>query len=333
MSGHDHDAPAVVVESVGYATRQDLGRPGFGHLGIVAHGAADRWSAQLANALVGNPHAAPLIEVTASRLVLRPTADTLMAVAGADVVTTRAGHAVPVGDPFVAAAGDRVVVGAPRRGLRAYVAFAGGVTGESRLGSVAPDPTLGLDGRLNAGEAVGLGACVCGYSHPHLVHPVFRVAPPSPQWSGAVDVEITPGPESEEFAPDALAARWRVSDRSNHVGLRVEGPSPQRRGGREILSRGVPVGAVEVPPDGGLLVLLRGRLLTAGYPVVGVATTTSLDRLAQARPGDELRFRGTDVRSAVEAARRRQDELLRITRKAQAVLHAAGVAAATERWS
>lgn len=330
---HDHDAPAVMVESVGHATRQDLGRPGLGHLGIVAHGAADRWSAQLANALVGNAHSAPMLEVTASQLVLRPAADTLMVVTGAEVETTVEGHAVPVGDPFVAAAGHRVVVAAPRHGLRSYVAFAGGVAAASKLGSVSPDPTLGLDARLTAGEVVALRACVCGYRHPHLVHPVFRLGPPAPRWSDTVHVEITAGPESEEFETDALAAQWRVSDRSNHVGLRVEGPSPRRKTGREILSRGVPVGAVEVPPDGGLLVLLRGRLLTAGYPVVGVASSSSLDRLAQARPGDTIRFHGIDVRSAVAAARRRRSELLRLTRSAQVALHAAGVVAATRTWT
>lgn len=330
---HDHDAPAVVLESVGHATLQDLGRPGLGHLGVVANGAADRWSAQLANALVGNPYSTPLLEVTASKLVLRPVADTLMVVTGADVEATRADHAVPVGDPFVAAAGDRVVVGAPRHGLRSYVAFAGGVTGASMLGSVSPDPTLGLDARLTAGQAVGLRACVCGYRHPHLVHPVFRVAPPRPRWSDTVHVDITAGPESEDFEADALAAQWRVSDRSNHVGLRLDGTSPRRSSRREILSRGVPVGAVEVPPDGGLLLLLRGRLLTAGYPVLGVASSASLDRLAQARPGDTVRFRSVDTRSAVDEARRRHGELLRLTRGAQVALHAAGVVAATKTWT
>lgn len=330
---HDHGAPVVKVESVGHATRQDLGRPGLGHLGIVAHGAADRWSAQLANALVGNPYSTPLLEVTASQLILRPAADTLMVVTGADVETSRAGHAVPVGDPFVAVAGDRVVIGAPRHGLRSYVAFSGGVAGASKLGSVSPDPTLGLDARLTAGEVVALRACVCGYCHPYLVHPVFRVGAPPRRWSDTVLVEFTAGPESEEFEMDALAAQWQVSDRSNHVGLRVEGTSPRRKNDREILSRGVPVGAIEVPPDGGLLLLLRGRLLTAGYPVVGVASFTSLDQLAQARPGDTVRFVGIDVRSAVEAARRREGELLRLARSAQVALHAAGVIAATKTWA
>lgn len=330
---HDHDAPGVRIESVGHATRQDLGRPGLGHLGIVAHGAADRWSAQLANALVGNPYSTPLIEVTASQLILRPAADTLMAVTGADVEITLAGLTVPVGDPFVAVAGDRVVIGAPRNGLRSYVAFAGGVAGASKLGSVSPDPTLGLDTRLTAGEVVALRACVCGYRHPHMVHPVFRVGPPLPHWPSTVQVEITAGPEREEFEPDALAADWRVSDRSNHVGLRIDGTSPRRRSGGEILSRGVPVGAVEVPPDGGLLLLMRGRLLTAGYPVVGVATSLSLDRLAQARPGDTIRFRGIDARGAVEAARRRHRELSQLTRSACVALHTAGVVAATKTWA
>jgi allophanate hydrolase subunit 2 len=56
----------------------------------------------------------------------------------------------------------------------------------------------------------------------------------------------------------------------------------------EILSRGVPIGAVEVPPSGELIILLRGRLVTAGYPVVAVLTKGSIDKVSQARPGDQI---------------------------------------------
>jgi 5-oxoprolinase (ATP-hydrolysing) subunit C len=325
VTDHGHGTPVVVIESAGHATLQDLGRPGLGHLGIVGHGAADRWSAQLANALVGNPLSAPLIEVTASGLVVRTNADTLMAVTGALVDVTRDGHSVALPGPFPVAAGTRVVISAPLQGLRSYVSLAAGLIGPTRLGSVAPDLTLELDNRLGAGDAVELRACLCGYHHPHLTHPVFRLGPAPQRWSTTVHVEFTLGPESAEFEDDALADRWQVSDRSNHIGLRLEGTSPTRQGLQETRSRGVPVGAIEVPPNGGLLVLLRGRLLTAGYPVVGVATSAATDRLAQARPGDTVTFRRFDTRSAIDQARTRHSEMQTLARRAHAALGAAGV--------
>ena len=120
---------------------------------------------------------------------------------------------------------------------------------------------------------------------------------------------MTAGPELEEFAPEELRGPWTVSVQSDHVGLRAEGPTPVRAGRAEILSRGVPVGAVEVPPNGGLLVLLYGRLVTAGYPVPYVATSSSLDVLGQARPGDRLELRQVPLADAVSRARSRREEL------------------------
>ena len=83
-------------------------------------------------------------------------------------------------------------------------------------------------------------------------------------WTWASIAEASIAPEPPE---DALAGPWEVAPESDHVGLRLAGEAPRRTHAAEILSRGVPVGAVEIPPSGGLLVLLRGRLVTAGYPV------------------------------------------------------------------
>ncbi|WFR68678.1 hypothetical protein P9139_08195 [Curtobacterium flaccumfaciens] len=91
---------------------------------------------------------------------------------------------------------------------------------------------------------------------------------------------------------------FEVSSRSNHVGLRLSGTPPVRSSSAEVLSRGVPVGAVEVPSPSDLLVLHRGRGVTAGYPVLAVLTTASLDVMAQVRPGQQVRFRPTTVREA-----------------------------------
>jgi allophanate hydrolase subunit 2 len=92
-----------------------------------------------------------------------------------------------------------------------------------------------------------------------------------------------------------------------------------------MISRGVPMGAVQVPPTDGLLVLLRGRLVTAGYPVLGVATTVAVDRLAQARPGDRIRFRPSTTTEALADVRRQAAALAELERRVHAALRASGV--------
>ena len=143
-----------------------------------------------------------------------------------------------------------------------------------------------------------------GLDHPHTVIPVFRFRVDRPALGHDWAIEVTPGPDTAEFGDDVLAdGAFEVAPESDYVGLRLTGSTRTRQRSSEILSRGVPVGAIEIPPAGGLLALLRGRLLTAGYPVVGVATTVAVDRLAQARPGDVLRFRGCTPADGIRAAR------------------------------
>lgn len=323
--GTDRVSGAILVESVGLAAVQDLGRPGHGHQGISANGASDRWSAQLANTLVGNDPGAPLIEVVGSALALRVQVDVLVCVTGAETVPTVDGALAPAYDPFVVPAGARLVVPSPTRGLRTYVAVAGGLDGATVLGSVAPDRMLGVGQHLAARDRLAVADWLRGWQHPHFAPALFHLGAPRPTWNGPTIVDVTAGPELGEYDAAPLRGPWTVSEQSDAVGLRTGGATPTRAGSAEILSRGVPVGAVEVPPGGGLLLLLHGRLITAGYPVPYVATTAGIDRLGQARPGDELLLREVPLPDAVAQARTRHQTLLALARRTGTALSASGL--------
>ena len=84
---------------------------------------------------------------------------------------------------------------------------------------------------------------------------------------------------------------WTVRPDSNRIGIRLDGPPLPRRRPEELPSEPTLPGAIQVPPDGRPIVLFRDAPVTGGYPVIGVVHSAELDRLAQLRPGDELRFR------------------------------------------
>lgn len=322
-----HGPPRITVETAGVATVQDLGRPGHGHQGISVNGASDRWSAQVANTLVGNAVGTPLIEVTGSSLALHLDSDVLLCVTGGETQPTVAGRPVPSWEPVVVEAGASLLVPAPIRGLRTYVAVAGGIKTRKVLGSVAPDRILGVGQNLSRGDHLDLASCLCRWQHPHYAHPLFRLGADRPTWTSRSVLDVTTGPEFAEFDADELRGPWTVSEQSDAVGLRAEGPTPTRAGSAEILSRGVPVGAVEVPPSGGLLILLHGRLVTAGYPVPYVATTTALDRLGQVRPGEELLLREIALSDAVTQGRVRRQRLSELARRTATALRTSGLGA------
>ena len=103
------------------------------------------------------------------------------------------------------------------------------------------------------------------------------------------------GPRADWFEASALASLfdepWLVTNDSNRVGMRLAGPALARARGGELPSEGMVVGAMQVPPSGQPTVLLADGPVTGGYPVIAVVAEASLDRLAQARPGQRVRFR------------------------------------------
>jgi 5-oxoprolinase (ATP-hydrolysing) subunit C len=297
--------PVLEVLRAGFVTVQDLGRAGWARLGVGANGAADQRSARIANVLVGNVSGAPLIEAVGSGLTVRALRPVLLAVTGAvDVVHSSRGD-LPVYEPVVLAAGETLSVDPGPVGLRWYLAVRGAIAADRVLDSVAFDSFLGIGRMLRSGDTVDAVSTFVGVDHPVLRIPVFRLGAPRPLLRAEHSVLVTAGPDAADF-PDLerlFGEPYQVSAASDHVGVRLLGAAPVRTGRREILSRGVPIGAVEVPSGGGVIALLRGRFVTAGYPIPAVATTRGLDTLGQLKPGETVRFRLVRTQDAVRDAR------------------------------
>jgi len=167
---------------------------------------------------------------------------------------------------------------------------------------------------------------------PYFDLPLFRLGLSKPGISTHPVIEVTDGPDIEEFGETAqklFSGSYTVGDRSNHIGLRLRGDLPERQLTSEVLSRGVPVGAVEVPSRDELLVLHRGRGVTAGYPVMAVVTSLSLDALAQARPGHLVTFRHTTVAEASANHRSAMRELDKLRTRVNTVFGLLGLESGT----
>ena len=73
------------------------------------------------------------------------------------------------------------------------------------------------------------------------------------------------------------------------MGIRLLGPVLDYQGA-PMISEGIPLGAVQVPPDGQPIVLLNDRQTIGGYPRLGALSPLALTRLAQCMPGTTVRF-------------------------------------------
>ncbi|MEV4507701.1 biotin-dependent carboxyltransferase family protein [Dactylosporangium sp. NPDC049525] len=279
---------ALLVEVAGpLTTLQDLGRPGFAHLGVPRSGALDQSALLLGNRLVGNPATCAGLEITIGPFAATlPFAGTL-ALTGAAAPLRVGGRPAPINAPVAFRPGDRVEVGRAVAGLRGYLTLSGGFAAPPVLGSRATDTLSALGPPVvRAGDALAIGAPA---GDPSTVD-----VAPCPALGGPVTLGLTWGPRADYFTDTAalLAGAYTIGNDSNRVGARLTGPVLTRAHQRELPSEGIVLGAVQVPASGQPLVFLADHPTTGGYPVVAVVDPGDLSLLAQARPGDTVRFCG-----------------------------------------
>jgi biotin-dependent carboxylase-like uncharacterized protein len=271
-------------------TVQDLGRPGLAHMGVPRSGALDEPALRLANRLVGNPPGAAGLEITLTGCLLRPRTRTVIAVTGARADVRVAGAPVGFATPIRVPEGADVHIGRCREGVRSYLAVSGGIDVPATLGSRSTDTLSGFGpAPLRDGDLLPLGAAV---GPPSTVDSSAADPMAAPAPLSTVDIEVAAGPRSDWFAAPGLVGPYVVSPRSNRIGVRLTGARLARLRDGELPSEGIVLGAVQVPADGQPIVFLADHPTTGGYPVIAVVHPDGLARLAQARPGTTVVFRG-----------------------------------------
>ena len=279
----------------------DEGRPGYAAMGVGLSGAADRSAYRLGGRLVGNPRGHAALEVTFGGLRLRARTACLIALTGADCAATVDGRAVTHAGPVYLRAGQELRLGTPRTGLRTYLSVAGGFDVPVILGSASTDTLSGVGPAPPAvGDLLAIGAPPAGA-------PRIESMPGAPAADGPIRLDVLPGPRADWLAdPTALGTRdWQVSERSDRVGVRLTGDPLLRhpsKAGRELPSEPMVRGSIQVPPDGRPVIFGVDGPVTGGYPVVGVLTEDASDAVAQARPGDLIRFRSSGINGPAPAA-------------------------------
>ena len=275
-------AELLVVEAGPMTTVQDVGRLGLASLGIGQSGACDRASYALANRLVANDPGAAALEVTFGGLVLQASSDVVVALTGARCLDA------PHNAPTALAAGATLRLLPPGAGLRTYVAVRGGVDVPPVLGSRSTDVLAGLGpAAVAAGDRLPVGT-------PPGQFPLVDQAPVEDPPGGDVVVRVLPGPRQDWFTGASwsalLSSDYEVTTDSNRVGIRLSGPVLERVRTEELPSEGMLRGALQVPPSGLPVLFLADHPVTGGYPVIGYVDDPDVDRCAQLRPGQRLRF-------------------------------------------
>lgn len=293
-SAKDSSAKGVLVEKAGpLALVQDGGRFGVRHLGVTQGGAADWISLRWANWLLDNPPDSPALEIVlGGGLSLAVETDTRLALVGADLEATLDDIPLAPGTSFTARAGQSLVFRQPRAGLRAYLAFPGGLDAPRILGSSACTVREQLGGQHGDGQPLKAGDRLTWHGEPpNERHLPEGVAPRMPE--PGCRLALVPGAQIAHFTGSSLYQAfnhaWRVDNRADRMGVRLLGPVVHCTLSG-MISEGIPLGAVQVPADGQPIVLLNDRQTIGGYPRLGALTPVACATLAQCPPGHEVRL-------------------------------------------
>ena len=270
-------------------TVQDQGRMGYQKYGVAVGGAMDKRSARLANYLVGNNLESPVLEITFSGPTLHFNGACQIAITGADISATIDGVSASLHETLDLKADSLLTFGRRISGCRTYLAVGGEWKVRPWLGSASAP--LKDAHKTTPDSVVGKGSHIKIQPRPFIA---TRMQKPSTDPGDPFEIRILPGPEFDQLNRRSIghffSQRHRVTPQSNRMGYRLAGTIPFYQSGAELISSGCLPGTIQITREGQAIILMADAQTTGGYPRVGQVIASDLDVLAQAVPGDLIRF-------------------------------------------
>ena len=295
----------TIIKPGPLSTLQDAGRFGVRHLGVSQGGPADLQAWGWANWLLGNHWGSPALEITLGGLTLIAEQACHLVLCGADLQARVNGQPIANNQAFRLAAGDELQLGMAKYGMRSYLAVAGGFIAKPVLGSVAcvlRDQLGGHQGdgsKLAAGDRLAFSIADTAKAHSLRTLPTDAL----PDYKQEPNLAMITGAQLRFFDDHSLIQAfnqpWRLDPRSDRMGIRLQGPM-LHCSIKNLVSEGLTLGAIQVPPNGQPIILLNDRQTIGGYPRLGTLTPLACARLAQCQPGQTVRL-GTCTASQAQA--------------------------------
>lgn len=318
------------------ATLQDTGRPGRMKYGVPPGGALDREALEIANALVGNSPEDVGIEITIGGFSARALAPATVAFTGAWAPVDIDGAPVHPWTALHIEPGRTLNMGSAAWGTRIYLAIAGGIDAPSVLGSASTFIRGNMGGLAGDGRPLRSGdtlyarrqspqAAISPHVHDWAASALMRrtaLLAPATQRGAAVPLHVVLGPQHDLFTEEGIAtfagSEYTVTPLADRMGARLDGPVVAHSGKADIVSDGMPAGAVQIPGDGKPIIMLADRQTTGGYAKIACVASCDLDIAGQLRPGTRVRFvpisveQAHDMLAAKKAAREVHSTCLRM---------------------
>lgn len=282
-------------------TIQDLGRTGYQQFGMVVSGAMDAYAFRMANLLAGNSDGAAALEITLKGPILKILRNCTLSVTGGDLSPLVDGKPIPMWATVHIHAGSLLEFGRPQSGCRSYLAINGGFDVPQVMGSRSTYLRAGIGGFHGRALREGDRLCVADNSSlPPSLKPIRRLSPSLiPEYQEDIELRVIPGPQWDYFTKESqalfLSSIFHISPQSDRMGYRLSGATLEVKPNHEQITDPIPLGAVQVPAEGNPIILLADRQTTGGYPKIATIISVDIPKIAQGKPGDQVRFHVVDI--------------------------------------
>lgn len=314
-----------IVKSGLATTIQDLGRPGYFHLGIPEGGAMDRLALRAANMLVGNPEDAAGLEAVFMGPEIEFTRDASIAITGAELPVMIDGEPRETWTSITVKAGQVLSFGFLQAGARAYIAVSGGIATEPDLGSRSTYPIGALGGvggrAVQPGDELPVGDAPL-VAEGRSVPAALRRGPGNP-----AKLRVLTGLYWYRLTDDAgrsfFEDTWTVAAEADRMGYRFKGGRPLDFVDREppfgagadpsnIVDGCYSYGSIQVPGGTEPIVLHRDAVSGGGYFTLGAVISADMDLIGQLQPNTQVNFVNVDMDTALAARAERKATIAKI---------------------
>ncbi|AOY76500.1 biotin-dependent carboxyltransferase family protein [Clostridium formicaceticum] len=303
-------------------TIQDQGRIGYQHFGMPVAGAMDVYSLQLANLLVGNHRFEAALEITLMGPEISFHDTRAVAITGGEISATINDRPVSMYETLYLQKGDTLKLGNISVGCRSYLAISEGFHLEKVMGSYATYTRGNIGGfygrKLMAGDEIPLN------QKQYEGHVGTRRIPKSltPDLHKSC-IRVIMGPEDQAFTEEGKAvfqkSQYRISNQSDRMGYRLEGPKIQHVSTADIISGGINLGAIQVPGEGVPIIMMADRQTTGGYTKIANVISIDIPLVAQKKPGDIIKFTAIKVEEAQLLFREREETIRTLEKQFQLI--------------
>ena len=289
---------------------QDLGRFGAAHLGISASGASDNLAMRIGNLMVGNPENTTVIEMTLTGDTVLFHSDAFIALAGSKFKIDLDEKSFPFWSGTYIQAGQVLTIGSTLNGARCYLCVRGGLQIKKIINSASTHLTSGMGG-LN-GSILKKGDQIAFGNLSHVIQPIKNME--NYPFTNTATIRATKGLQWDWFDNQNrklfFEKGYQVSTLSNRMGLRLSGQSIFSSKGSEIITEGMPLGAIQIPGDGQPILSFVEHQTTGGYPKLANVISADLYKVGQLKPGDQFKFQLIDFPEAEKARLEQENYIL-----------------------